>query len=161
MAPEGAQENVLWALSAVSLLAPTRLTRAWGAESVRAVNPPTLHVTLHNIGTGRRLSAATTHIVHAYTHTCCTNTVYSPKNLGTLLSHQVTVYLFIHLFYIGLSHKPFPSVIALMLWVPITPSSDKGSVTARPWPLNPCWQQSRLVLQGRLRCVFADAGDDT
>lgn len=60
-APEGVQKNVEWALSVISIPTPTKNTRASGADTVRAVNPPTLHVTLYNTGTVSTLSTTTTH----------------------------------------------------------------------------------------------------
>lgn len=64
-APEGAIRNVEWALSVIFVPAPTTHIRARGADMVRIVNPPTLHVTLN---TRKNVSMPSTPATRAHTH---------------------------------------------------------------------------------------------
>lgn len=87
-APEGAQKkkNVEWALSVISVPAPTMRIRALGADMVRIVNPPTLHVTLYNTETVSVLSIPTT-------HTCPHMPTKSPA--GKLFAHiDIDTYIY-------------------------------------------------------------------
>lgn len=66
--PEGAIRNAEWALSVISGPAPTTHIRARGADTVRIVNPPTLHVTLNNTETVSMPSTPAPRM-HVHTHT--------------------------------------------------------------------------------------------
>ncbi len=78
LAAQGAQKNVEWTLSVIPVPAPTMCTRARGADMVRIVNPPTLHVTLYNTGNVRLLSRLTTHTYeHTLQHTLRKTTVHT------------------------------------------------------------------------------------